>query len=29
MLFKNGELAWREIGGAPTQKLEQCITALV
>jgi thioredoxin 1 len=29
MLFKHGELAWRQIGGAPKQKLEQWITALV
>jgi len=29
MLFKNGELAWGQIGGAPKQKLEQWITALV
>jgi hypothetical protein len=29
MLFKHGELAGRQIGGAPTQKLEQWITALV
>jgi thioredoxin 1 len=27
--FKNGELAWGQIGGAPKQKLEQWITALV
>jgi hypothetical protein len=29
MLFKNGELAWGQIGGAPKRKLEQWITALV
>jgi thioredoxin 1 len=29
MLFKNGELASRQIGAAPKQKLEQWITAAV
>src|SRR6202050_2186335 len=29
MLFKNGELASRQIGAAPKQKLEQWITASV
>jgi thioredoxin 1 len=29
MLFKNGELASRQIGAAPRQKLEQWITAAV
>jgi len=29
MLFKNGELAWGQIGGAPKRNLEQWITALV
>ncbi|MFO1096709.1 MAG: thioredoxin [Rhodoplanes sp.] len=29
MLFKNGELASRQVGAAPKQKLEQWITATV
>jgi thioredoxin 1 len=29
MLFKNGELASRQVGAAPKQKLEQWITASV
>ena len=29
MIFKNGQLASRQIGAAPKQKLEQCITAAV
>jgi thioredoxin 1 len=29
MLFKNGELASRQVGAAPKQKLEQWITAAV
>jgi thioredoxin len=29
MLFKNGELASRQVGAAPRQKLEQWITATV
>jgi thioredoxin 1 len=29
MLFKNGELASRQIGAAPKQKLEQWITGAV
>src|ERR1700691_1688095 len=29
MLFKNGELASRQVGGAPKQKLEQWITGAV
>jgi thioredoxin 1 len=27
MMFKNGELASRQVGAAPKQKLEQWITA--
>ena len=29
MLFKNGELASRQVGAAPKQKLEQWITTSV
>jgi thioredoxin 1 len=29
MIFKNGELASRQVGAAPKQKLEQWITAAV
>jgi len=29
MIFKNGELAYRQVGAAPKQKLEQWITAAV
>jgi thioredoxin 1 len=29
MIFKNGQLASRQIGAAPKQKLEQWITAAV
>jgi thioredoxin 1 len=29
MLFKNGELASRQVGAAPRQKLEQWITSAV
>src|SRR4029434_4428832 len=29
MIFKNGEMASRQIGGAPKQKLEQVITTAV
>ena len=29
MIFKNGELASRQVGAAPTQKLEQWITTAV
>ena len=29
MLFKNGEMASRQVGAAPKQKLEQWITAAV
>ena len=29
MIFKNGELASRQIGAAPKQKLEQWITGAV
>ena len=29
MIFKNGEMASRQVGAAPKQKLEQWITASV
>jgi thioredoxin 1 len=29
MMFKNGELASRQVGAAPKQKLEQWITSAV
>jgi thioredoxin 1 len=29
MIFKNGEMASRQVGAAPRQKLEQWITASV
>ena len=29
MLFKNGQMASRQVGAAPRAKLEQCITASV